>query len=797
MHTDFKDKIDIEKIIPYDSEYHYGNTRKPEWKFKNATLAVQTYRVGTGEIIQINCLKEPNHWDRIFKLLDKGYILVAHNAIADVRGDLCPRQIIKYLINGQVHCTLYRERLINGLTEAYGDNNFHIEKKNIIQQQEEEEETSEELFEESVYTTYNKHSLKDLAFRYKGIILDKGFQNAKWYINPDISQGALDYAKKDVEFLLEIYLMQQKRIEQLGLEEQVDLNNKLIATSYIIHEYGIPIDLDELNRLKVEYTVKASEAMEKLMAELPKVSRTENQLSELFIDLHWKPKIGLAGYPPLTVTTSKGLAEILVNPNKSWNDVVQHCIKKAIRKSWDHLAQDYNNIRSYREAWVNNNREKFKVVPNLNYFKHKLEAFNSLGINIKSTGKDVIQDYQMKYDHPVLQKYITYQDVQTILSKTLNHIVYGKYLRPNNTVKGILDNTVTKTGRTSAKDMNFQNLNRDLKSIFGTPPGMVAIEYDLSQIELQMVMDRYPDEGVKEFVKAVDSHCMAAMRYFSHMQEFRDHFKGFDDLFKARKEGDKLADKFRQASKTVTYFSLFRSPSDEDSTYMPGTNMLREIFRTRLGWDLSKEDATTIIKETENLFFAWTEKKRSLRRQIKRKWVELEEEASKLEKGESLPVAKYLIALKNRSRGLFYQFHITKSTPPLYKPPTKVLDSATGEIITESEYINERSVASCMIQGDTATAAKSALETLQRELFTRYGSDKARCNLFIHDSYRCYVTPDIVEEVKPLIIESILKPVYQYGQFTWLPVKIEGGILSKTLKEKDIWVYDGQKIYKE
>jgi hypothetical protein len=71
--------------------------------------------------------------------------------------------------------------------------------------------------------------------------------------------------------------------------------------------------------------------------------------------------------------------------------------------------------------------------------------------------------------------------------------------------------------------------------------------------------------------------------------------------------------------------------------------------------------------------------------------------------------------------------------------------------------------------------AKKSVQEIQEELAEKFGPDKARLGLFVHDSMTCYCIPSIKEEVERIMVTHMLKVMYEVAKFDVLPVYIEGG----------------------
>lgn len=113
-----------------------------------------------------------------------------------------------------------------------------------------------------------------------------------------------------------------------------------------------------------------------------------------------------------------------------------------------------------------------------------------------ATGSDVLENIQ----HPACSLVLAYRSAV----KTL-----GTYVKPYAAIAASEDKRVhptynlvrTLTGRTSARDLNIQNLDRELKGFFGAPPGHVLVSVDYNAIEFRVAAWCAQEPGIIERYK--------------------------------------------------------------------------------------------------------------------------------------------------------------------------------------------------------------------------------------------------------------------------------------------------------
>jgi hypothetical protein len=290
----------------------------------------------------------------------------------------------------------------------------------------------------------------------------------------------------------------------------------------------------------------------------------------------------------------------------------------------------------------------------------------------------------------------------------------------------------------------------------------VKVGFDLSAIEMYKVLNDYPEKDLINLIlnPQEDVHCFMSAIYFD---------KDYKYLLENRKDKKHEANTLRNAAKTVTYFLIYKTACEKGSKYVTGVNRLIEEFKSQLGWSLDKQLAEQLIKRGEEMLSGWTNAKREVDQSIK----------------EAVKDGEFKLALRGAMNAL-YKHDLKRDK--LYTP--NEYDDA-GEVI-KREYINGRTLYSQLIAGPIAVAAKCSVNRIQKELFNKYGPAKARLSLFVHDSIDVYCIPEIVEDVKDIIIKGMLEEMFRVADFGILPVSIEGGVEGEP--DQKI-TYDGQNFY--
>ena len=127
-----------------------------------------------------------------------------------------------------------------------------------------------------------------------------------------------------------------------------------------------------------------------------------------------------------------------------------------------------------------------------------------------STDKSHLKQY-VRDGFAFVQPLLDMREIDTIDSMFLSG--YAKHLWPDSRVRTNYPLTWTDSGRTSSRQPNLQNIPRkkEIRDIFGAPPGSILVESDLSQIEFRMMVCLAKDEnGIRGYMRGEDAHTMTA-----------------------------------------------------------------------------------------------------------------------------------------------------------------------------------------------------------------------------------------------------------------------------------------------
>lgn len=127
-----------------------------------------------------------------------------------------------------------------------------------------------------------------------------------------------------------------------------------------------------------------------------------------------------------------------------------------------------------------------------------------------STDKSILKQL-VRDGHGFVQHLLDLREIDKIDSTYLTG--YQKFIWPDSRVRSGYPMTWTDSGRTSSRQPNLQNIPRkkEIRDLFGAPPGSVLIESDLSQIEFRMMVCLAGDQnGIQGYLRGEDAHTLTA-----------------------------------------------------------------------------------------------------------------------------------------------------------------------------------------------------------------------------------------------------------------------------------------------
>ena len=157
----------------------------------------------------------------------------------------------------------------------------------------------------------------------------------------------------------------------------------------------------------------------------------------------------------------------------------------------------------------------------LSQYLFGIRALPSLSETAKgeaSTDASVLKQWE-RDGHTIVRHLLKLRELDKILSTYLRG--YDPLVGPDSRVHSTYPLTLTDTGRSSSRKPNLQNIPRkkEIRDLFGAPPGGVLVEGDLSQIEFRIMVCLAGDEnGIAGYLRGEDAHTMTARTITGHYE---------------------------------------------------------------------------------------------------------------------------------------------------------------------------------------------------------------------------------------------------------------------------------------
>ncbi|BED92557.1 MAG: DNA polymerase I [Candidatus Paraimprobicoccus trichonymphae] len=159
-----------------------------------------------------------------------------------------------------------------------------------------------------------------------------------------------------------------------------------------------------------------------------------------------------------------------------------------------------------------------KQLSNILFEKLKLPKNKKNKSNYYSTNSEILKN--LIEIHPIINLILEYKTISKLKSTYCNGIL--KFLKPDNRIYTIFNQTETKTGRISSLEPNLQNIpikseiGRELRSFFIAKKDFLLIDADYSQIELRILAHLSQDEKMLNLFKEnKDIHKITASKIFN------------------------------------------------------------------------------------------------------------------------------------------------------------------------------------------------------------------------------------------------------------------------------------------
>jgi DNA polymerase-1 len=329
------------------------------------------------------------------------------------------------------------------------------------------------------------HSLVNVIERYLGTRLiesemKKFLQQSFVGMKPTtpLSEEQLQYAGDDTRLLIPLYNAQLKKIQELGLEKILRLENTLLPVLVKMECHGCRIDVDGWrNVIKNEWYVKRDQYEHKLDAELVRLSEEVNALRGKYTRPRRKQEF--------TVLSLFDAPKTVSNENEG-------------------------NINYGSSDQI---LELFRVVG------EPVPTIVDDGEVKESAGEDSLLTYLTEHPRCKLSKFIDillkYREYEKLIS-TYGEEFLSK-LDANNYIHTEYSQCFTATGRLSSRGPNLQNIPAtDIRRLFIPDPDDVMITCDMEGAEVRIAGDFSGEKAlINSVIAGEDLHSKLASKSYS------------------------------------------------------------------------------------------------------------------------------------------------------------------------------------------------------------------------------------------------------------------------------------------
>ncbi len=409
----------------------------------------------TKSIVIIDCFSlEDSDWHKLDLFFNNGdRFWLAHNAVFDL-GWLQEHGIYP---RGRVRCSMIASRLLtNGIPQM-------------------------------------KHGLDAVAKRQLGIEVSKEQQKSNWGAE-NLSEEQLLYAAKDVEILLELDQIIDKKLRSANLHDAFALECRALPAMAQMWRVGLPWNLGALEKARIDYEHDTKEMGKEFIMELNKALPEGQKLPR------------------------EGVQEIQDRIDRIKSNIVQMGHHTSDYEKWNRqlmlLEEEKDaapfNLRAKDEGSIRLGTKKYAGF-NLNSPKQLIEKF-SLVLGFKplneegkpSASRQALRKYAA--DHELVQIYLEWkrkekrrQMITSIQEKAdSSGFVRASYMQLG-----------ADTGRMSSIKPNNQQIPRDseFRQCVEAPEGWKIVDADFSQMELRLAAALSKDKNmIAAFQRGEDLH---------------------------------------------------------------------------------------------------------------------------------------------------------------------------------------------------------------------------------------------------------------------------------------------------
>jgi len=294
-----------------------------------------------------------------------------------------------------------------------------------------------------------------------------------------------------------------ERVLTCGLTKLGDLSLKALSRKYLEIELAKEVretfegHLHDFTKKQLDYAATDVLVLFPIY-EAQKVRLQKEQLE----------KIASLEFKLIPVVAEMELRGFLIDVQK-WRQVISDYRKKA--KEVDQKMQE--ELRPYSRSTQKDLFGNHANVVNLNSPSQIMEAFRRVGLDLPSTGEEILA----RQDHPLAKLLLEYREYEKIISAFGENLL-EKINPKTGRIHPDYMQIGADTGRFACSNPNLQQIPTDsmFRSCFIASPGHKLVVADYSQIELRIMAELSGDPVfMKAFKEDQDLHALTASQMFN------------------------------------------------------------------------------------------------------------------------------------------------------------------------------------------------------------------------------------------------------------------------------------------
>jgi len=298
--------------------------------------------------------------------------------------------------------------------------------------------------------------------------------------------------------------MLAERILTCGLTKLGDLSLLALARKYLelelkkeVRETFFAGHLRDFTKKQLDY------AATDVLVLFPIYEAQKSRLQREHLD-----KIASLEFKLVPVVSEMELRGFLIDVER-W----RHAIEDYRRKAQEVDRKMQEELRPYSRATQKDLFGNHANVVNLNSPSQIMEAFRRVGLDLPSTGEEILA----RHDHPLAKLLLEYREYEKIISAFGDNLL-AKINPKTGRIHPDYMQIGADTGRFACSNPNLQQIPTDslFRSCFIASPGHKLVVADYSQIELRIMAELSEDPVfMKAFKEDQDLHALTASQMFN------------------------------------------------------------------------------------------------------------------------------------------------------------------------------------------------------------------------------------------------------------------------------------------